>query len=64
LLTKDAIDETPMAYKAYKDTDAVIAAQQSLVEVVHALRQIVCVKGRFDCFRCNGGRRVLNPVFA
>ena len=36
------IDETPMAYK---DIDAVMAAQSDLVEVVHTLRQIVCVKG-------------------
>ena len=41
---KDAsvIDETPMAYK---DIDAVMAAQDDLVEVVHQLRQVVCVKG-------------------
>jgi len=39
---KDVIDEIPMAYK---DIDAVMAAQQSLVEVVHTLRQVVCVKG-------------------
>lgn len=41
---KDAevIDETPMAYK---DIDVVMAAQQDLVEVVHTLRQVVCVKG-------------------
>ena len=41
---KDAkvIDETPMAYK---DIDAVMAAQEDLVEVVHTLRQVVCVKG-------------------
>ena len=36
------IDETPMAYK---DIDAVMHAQRSLVEVVHRLRQVVCVKG-------------------
>lgn len=36
------IDETPMAYK---DIDAVMAAQHDLVEVVHTLRQVVCVKG-------------------
>ncbi|MEQ1755547.1 MAG: RtcB family protein [Micropepsaceae bacterium] len=36
------IDETPMAYK---DIDAVMAAQSDLVEIVHTLRQIVCVKG-------------------
>src|SRR5262245_2155581 len=41
---KDAgvLDETPMAYK---DIDAVMAAQTDLVEVVHTLRQVVCVKG-------------------
>ncbi|MDF2445358.1 MAG: rtcB [Moraxellaceae bacterium] len=41
---KDAavIDETPAAYK---DIEAVIAAQADLVEVVHTLRQVVCVKG-------------------
>jgi tRNA-splicing ligase RtcB len=41
---KDAavIDETP---GAYKPIDAVMAAQQDLVEVVHTLRQVVCVKG-------------------
>lgn len=39
---KDVIDETPMAYK---DIDAVMAAQKDLVEVVHTLKQIVCVKG-------------------
>ena len=41
---KDAevIDETPMAYK---DIDAVMAAQADLAEVVHTLRQVVCVKG-------------------
>ncbi len=41
---KDAnvVDEIPMAYK---DIDAVMAAQQDLVEVVHTLKQVVCVKG-------------------
>jgi tRNA-splicing ligase RtcB len=41
---KDAavIDETPMAYKPI---DAVMKAQEDLVEVVHTLRQVVCVKG-------------------
>ena len=41
---KDAavIDEIPMAYK---DIDAVMQAQSDLVEVVHTLKQIVCVKG-------------------
>ena len=41
---KDAevIDEIPMAYK---DIDAVMDAQRELVEVVHTLRQVVCVKG-------------------
>lgn len=41
---KDAevIDETPAAYKSI---DAVMAAQSDLVEIVHTLKQIVCVKG-------------------
>ena len=38
----DVIDETP---GAYKDIDAVMAAQTDLAEVVHTLKQIVCVKG-------------------
>jgi tRNA-splicing ligase RtcB len=36
------IDEIPMAYK---DIDAVMKAQEELVEVVHTLKQVVCVKG-------------------
>ena len=36
------LDETP---GAYKDIDAVMAAQTDLVEVVHTLKQIICVKG-------------------
>jgi tRNA-splicing ligase RtcB len=41
---KDAevIDETPAAYK---DVDAVMAAQADHVEIVHTLKQVVCVKG-------------------
>ncbi len=41
---KDAgvIDETP---GAYKPIDAVMAAQADLVDIVHELRQVVCVKG-------------------
>lgn len=38
----EVIDEIPMAYK---DIDAVMRAQRELVEVVHTLRQVVCVKG-------------------
>jgi tRNA-splicing ligase RtcB len=38
----DVIDETPMAYKPI---DQVMAAQADLVEIVHELRQVVCVKG-------------------
>jgi tRNA-splicing ligase RtcB (3'-phosphate/5'-hydroxy nucleic acid ligase) len=38
----DVIDEIPMAYK---DIDAVMAAQGDLVEVVYVLKQVVCVKG-------------------
>jgi tRNA-splicing ligase RtcB (3'-phosphate/5'-hydroxy nucleic acid ligase) len=39
---RDVIDETPMAYK---DIDAVMAAQRDLVDVEHILKQVVCVKG-------------------
>jgi len=36
------IDETPAAYK---DIDAVMAAQTDLVDIEHTLRQVLCVKG-------------------
>lgn len=36
------LDETP---GAYKDIDAVMAAQEDLVEVLHTLKQVLCVKG-------------------
>ena len=39
---KGVLDETPGAYKSI---EAVMAAQSDLVEVVHTLRQVVCVKG-------------------
>ncbi len=39
---ENVIDESPAAYK---DIDAVMAAQRDLVEIVHTLRQVVCVKG-------------------
>jgi tRNA-splicing ligase RtcB len=41
---KDAhvLDETP---GAYKPIEAVMAAQSDLVQIVHTLRQVVCVKG-------------------
>ncbi|HEX5361295.1 MAG TPA: RtcB family protein [Fluviicoccus sp.] len=39
---KGVVDEIPAAYK---DIDAVMAHQSDLVEVVHTLRQIVCIKG-------------------
>ena len=38
----DVIDETPAAYK---DIDAVMAAQRDLVEVAYTLKQVLCVKG-------------------
>lgn len=38
----DVIDETPAAYKSI---DAVMAAQDDLVDIVHTLKQVVCVKG-------------------
>ena len=39
---KSIIDEIPAAYK---DIDQVMANQNDLIEVVHTLKQIVCVKG-------------------
>ena len=36
------IDEAPGAYKDIKE---VMARQDDLVEIVHELRQVVCVKG-------------------
>jgi len=41
---KDAgvIDEIPQAYKSI---DAVMAAQNDLVEIVHEIKQVLCVKG-------------------
>jgi len=36
------LDETPGAYKSIDD---VMAAQSDLVDIVHTLRQVVCVKG-------------------
>jgi len=36
------LDETPAAYK---NIDDVMEAQKDLVEIVHTLRQVVCVKG-------------------
>ena len=41
---KDAgvLDEIP---GAYKDIDEVMANQSDLVEVVHTLKQVLCVKG-------------------
>ena len=44
---KDAgvIDETPMAYK---DIDDVMAAQSDLLDVVHRLKQVLCVKGWYS----------------
>lgn len=38
----DVIDESPAAYK---DIDQVMAAQSDLVDVVHTLKQVLCVKG-------------------
>jgi RNA-splicing ligase RtcB len=42
------IDET---WAAHKHIDAVTRAQQDLVEAVHALHRVVCVKG---CARARG----------
>jgi tRNA-splicing ligase RtcB len=39
---KGVLDEIP---GAYKDIDQVMANQADLVEVVHTLKQVLCVKG-------------------
>ena len=39
------LDETP---RAYKSIDRVMHAQRDLVDMVHELRQLVCVKGVRD----------------
>ena len=39
---KNVIDEIPAAYK---DIDEVMDNQSDLVEVVHTLKQVLCVKG-------------------
>jgi tRNA-splicing ligase RtcB len=39
---ESVIDETPAAYKPI---EAVMAAQADLVEIVHELSQVLCVKG-------------------
>lgn len=39
---KGVLDEIPAAYK---DIDSVMANQQDLIEVVHTLRQVLCIKG-------------------
>ena len=38
----DIVDETP---SAYKPIEAVMQAQNDLVEIVHTLKQVLCVKG-------------------
>ena len=42
---ESVLDETP---GAYKDIEAVMHAQRDLVEIVHTLHQVVCVKGGKD----------------
>ena len=39
---KEVVDESPAAYK---DIDAVMAAQRDLVEIAYTLKQVLCVKG-------------------
>ena len=39
---KGVVDEIP---GAYKDIDSVMANQTDLVEAIHTLKQVVCVKG-------------------
>ena len=39
---EDVLDESPAAYKSIDD---VMASQTDLVEIVHTLKQVICVKG-------------------
>lgn len=39
---KDVLDESPAAYK---DIDDVMKSQEDLVDIVHTLKQVLCVKG-------------------
>ncbi len=39
---ESVIDESP---RAYKDIDLVMAAQTDMVEVLHTLKQVLCIKG-------------------
>ena len=39
---KGVVDEIP---GAYKDIDVVMQHQSDLVEVVHTLKQVLCIKG-------------------
>jgi len=41
-IDKSVVDEIPAAYK---DIDKVMANQTDLVDVVHTLKQVVCIKG-------------------
>lgn len=41
-IDEDVVDETPKAYKSIQD---VMAAQSDLIDIVHELRQVLCVKG-------------------
>ncbi|MCU4363424.1 RtcB family protein, partial [Acinetobacter sp. WU_MDCI_Abxc22] len=38
----DVVDEIP---SAYKDIHQVMANQSDLIEVVHTLKQVLCIKG-------------------
>ena len=39
---EEVLDESPAAYK---DIDSVMRSQTDLVEIVHTLKQVLCVKG-------------------
>jgi len=39
---EEVVDETP---GAYKDIDAVMKAQEDLVEIIYTLKQVLCIKG-------------------
>ncbi len=39
---KGVLDEIPAAYK---DIDQVMANQEDLIDIVHTLKQVICIKG-------------------
>ncbi|VAX09442.1 RNA-2',3'-PO4:RNA-5'-OH ligase [hydrothermal vent metagenome] len=57
---KGVVDEIPAAYK---DIDQVMENQSDLVEVVHTLKQVVCVKGGWTDDECGLSCKPGHPSF-